>query len=66
MQLHLSLYKVTFIIDAGRALFAKYNATREEAKVMKTTFRSKIKDWNTPEDLRALTEYFDKRDSRKV
>eukprot|EP00961_Rhodomonas_salina_P083697 1124460-Rhodomonas_salina.1 len=36
MQLHMSSYKASFILDARRALFVKYNKKREENKVAKT------------------------------
>eukprot|EP00961_Rhodomonas_salina_P224879 3040115-Rhodomonas_salina.1 len=39
MQQHMSSYKVSFILDAGRALFVKHNALRETNKAAKTVFK---------------------------
>eukprot|EP00961_Rhodomonas_salina_P165740 2233378-Rhodomonas_salina.1 len=59
MQLHMSSYKVSFILDAGLALFVKYNKKREENKVAKTVFKNKIAGWNTAEELKELSDHFD-------
>eukprot|EP00961_Rhodomonas_salina_P275934 3727641-Rhodomonas_salina.1 len=42
MQKKMSSHNITFIIDAGRALFVKYNEKREEARTLKTTFEHRI------------------------
>eukprot|EP00961_Rhodomonas_salina_P162366 2186897-Rhodomonas_salina.1 len=36
MQQHMSSYKVSFILDAGQALFVKHNTLRETHKAAKT------------------------------
>eukprot|EP00961_Rhodomonas_salina_P150369 2025090-Rhodomonas_salina.1 len=48
----MSSYKVSFILDAGRALFVKHNALRESHKAAKTVFKDKIEDWITLEEVK--------------
>eukprot|EP00961_Rhodomonas_salina_P109529 1474192-Rhodomonas_salina.1 len=65
MQQHMSSYKVLFILDAGRALFVKYNALCEPHKAAKTVFKDKIEDWTTEEEVKLLTAHFNNRESGK-
>eukprot|EP00961_Rhodomonas_salina_P080292 1080045-Rhodomonas_salina.1 len=70
MQQHMSLYKLTFIIDAGQTLFVRHNEMREEVKAASaasgespTRFWANCSEWTTAEDVTALTAHFNKRDT---
>ena len=66
VQKQMSSYNITFITDAGHALFLKYNEKREEHCTAGTVLNPKIDEWTDEDTIKHLTKYFGERTSGNV